>query len=96
MRPRTQAWKLFVTLLYGEYGWIRRAPQGHVTVPVRALADHLGRRPPTLHEDIAFLFKMALIRDVDWQGHYFTCTLSPPKDSEWKKREIVYDEVSGI
>jgi hypothetical protein len=86
MKPKTQVWKLLTTLLYGEYGWLRRAPLGHITVPIRELAQQLGRRPENLHEDVAYLFTLGLMEDIDWRSHYFTAKLKCPVDTNWKTK----------
>lgn len=96
MKPKMQAWKLFTTLLYGEYGWIKRAPLGHITVPIRALADHLGRRPEPIKDDLAYLFHLKLVDDVDWRAHYFTCKLALPVDMAWKLAKKDVDEAYRV
>jgi hypothetical protein len=83
MKPRTQAWKLFITCLYGTHRWIKRAPQGYLTVSVGDLATLLGRRPEVLHLDFEYLANQGLIDNLQWNGYYLTLKLIPPPSMAW-------------
>jgi len=82
-RPRTQAWKLFATCVYGRQGWIKRAPQGHITVMTTPLATALGRRPESLQEDLEYLANLEMLEHYAWHGHCFTAKLPLPPTTAW-------------
>lgn len=94
MKPRTQAWKLLATCLYGRQEWIKRGTTGHITVLTTPLATSLGRRPDSLQDDLEYLAHLDMLEHYSWHGHCFTAKLLAPPTTAWiinSKDSVIYD-----
>ena len=78
-RPKWKPYMVAYALLYGEFTWLERHPDGSITIPVRKMCTQLKLRATQLKEMLEWLEGIGGLSMLKWNGHWALVKTSVPK-----------------
>lgn len=100
-RPSMKQYLIMFSLLYGEFTWYERHPDGSITIPVRKMCSHFRTRPPDLREMLVKLYGIGALEQVKWHSHWVVVKPRVPVSMERHVAEVldigepIYGEDNG-